>query len=78
MLCNTYDEAMSPDSKAFWEPGIQKEEDSIRENNAFELLECKPNMNVIPCRYVFRVKKDVGPKVRIVAKGFRQVSAVGL
>ena len=68
--------------KAFWEPGINnqqsKEEDSIRENNTFELVERKKNMNVIPCRYVFRVKKDVGPKVRIVAKGFRQVSAVGL
>ena len=27
-------------------------------------------------RYVFRVKKDVGPKVRIVAKGFSQVPGV--
>ena len=33
-------------------------------------------MHFIPCRYVFRVKKDVGPKVRIVAKGFRQVPGV--
>eukprot|EP00171_Calliarthron_tuberculosum_P002755 IDg2755t1 len=33
-------------------------------------------MHVLPCRYVFRVKKDVGPKVRIVAKGFRQVHGV--
>ena len=73
---NTYDAAMSPDSKAFWEPGIKKEEDSIRENNMFELVERKSNMNVIPCRYVFRVKKDVGPNVRIVAKGFRQVPGV--
>ena len=69
---NTYDEAMSP------EPGIKKEEDSIRENITFELVERKPHMNVIPCRYVFRVKKDVGPKVRIVvAKGFRHVPGVG-
>lgn len=29
-------------------------------------------MNVIPCRYVFSVKNGE-PKVRIVAKGFRQV-----
>ena len=32
-------------------------------------------MNVIPCRYVFRVKNGE-PKVRIVAKGFRQVHGV--
>ena len=31
---------------------------------------------VILCRYVFRVKKDVGPKVRIVAKGFRKEPGV--
>ena len=73
---STYSEAMSPDNKDFWEPGIKKEEDSIRANNTFELVERQPHMNVIPCRYVFRVKKDVGPKVRIVAKGFRQVPGV--
>ena len=73
---STYSEAMSDDNKDFWEPGIKKEEDSIRENKTFELVERKPNMHVIPCRYVFRVKKDVGPKVRIVAKGFRQVPGV--
>ena len=32
-------------------------------------------MNVLPCRYVFRVKQG-NPKVRIVAKGFRQVQGV--
>ena len=73
---STYAEAMSPDNKDFWEPGIKKEEDSIKANNTFELVERQPHMNVIPCRYVFRVKKDVGPKVRIVAKGFRQVPGV--
>ena len=40
------------------------------------LVDRKPHMNVIRCRYVFRVKRDVGPKVRIVAKGFRQVPVV--
>eukprot|EP00171_Calliarthron_tuberculosum_P012426 IDg12426t1 len=33
-------------------------------------------MHVLPCRYVFRMKTDVGPKVRIVAKGFRQIQGV--
>ena len=73
---NTYDEAMSPDNKTFWEPGTKKEEDSIRENNTFELVDRKANMNVIPCRYVFRVQRDVGPKVCIFAMGRRQVPGV--
>lgn len=33
-------------------------------------------MHVIPWRYVFCIKNDAGPKVRIVAKGFRQVQGV--
>lgn len=30
-------------------------------------------MHVIPCRYVFKVKKDVGSKACTVVKEFRQV-----
>ena len=73
---NSYAQATSPENIDFWMPGIQKGGDSIRENGTFELVERTPNMHVIPCRYVFRVKPDVGPKVRIVAKGFRQVHGV--
>lgn len=72
---NSYDEATSPDNIDFWAPGIKKEEDSIRENKTFTLVDRRPDMNVIPSRYVFRVKAG-GPKVRIVAKGFRQVHGV--
>ena len=71
----SYSEAMSPDNIDFWAPGIQREEDCIRENNTFTLVERQPGMHVLPCRYVFKVKNS-GPKVRIVAKGFRQVHGV--
>lgn len=30
-------------------------------------------MHVLPCRYDFNIKKDVGPKVCIVVKGFRRL-----
>eukprot|EP00171_Calliarthron_tuberculosum_P023309 IDg23309t1 len=72
----SYEEAKSPDNIDFWLPGITKEEESIRKNMTFELVERQSGMHVIPCRYVFRVKADVGPKVRIVAKGFRQIEGV--
>ena len=39
---NTYGQAMSDDNKGFWEPGIKKEEDSLKANNTFELVERKP------------------------------------
>lgn len=69
----SYADAMSSENSAYWSPAIKKEEDSLRENKTFQLVERTPEMHVIPSRYVFRVKKDVGPKVRIVAKGFRQI-----
>ena len=68
----SYTEATRPDNIDFWAPGIKREEDSLRENKTFILVEREPHMHVLPCRYVFRVKSS-GPKVRIVAKGFRQV-----
>lgn len=35
-------------------------------------------MHVLPYRYVFRIKTDIGPKVRIVAKVFRQIQGGGV
>eukprot|EP00171_Calliarthron_tuberculosum_P022031 IDg22031t1 len=72
----SYEEARMPENIDFWLPGIRKEEDSIRKNNTFVLVDRKPHMHVLPCRYVFKIKTDVGPKVRIVAKGFRQIHGV--
>eukprot|EP00171_Calliarthron_tuberculosum_P022843 IDg22843t1 len=73
---SSYSDATSPANIDFWKSAILKEENSIRENNTFTLVVRKSNMHVLPCRYVFKVKKDVGPKVRIVAKGFRQIHGV--
>lgn len=67
---------MSPRHRDFWLPSVQKAEDALRANGTFQLLERTSDMHVIHCRYVFRTKKDVGPKVRIVANAFRQVPGV--
>ena len=72
---NSYAEATSPENVDFWLPGIKKEEDSIRENKTFKFVERCKDMNVLPCRYIFKLKNG-SPKVRIVAKGFRQVHRV--
>eukprot|EP00171_Calliarthron_tuberculosum_P023532 IDg23532t1 len=72
----SYEEANSAENIDYWLPGIRKEEESIRKNETFTLVERTPKMHVIPCRYVFRIKANVGPKVRIVAKGFRQIQGV--
>ena len=71
----SYEEATRPENIDFWSPGIKREEDSLRENKTFDLVERKPGMNVVPSRYVFKVKHGK-PKARICAKGFRQVHGV--
>ena len=68
----SYSDAMNLENIDFWAPVIKRKEDCIRDNKTFELVERKPWMNVLPSRYVFKIKNN-GPKVRIVAKGFRQV-----
>lgn len=56
-------DAVSPPNKDFWEPRIRKEEKSIREINKIELVSRQLGMDIIFCRYVFRVKKKLVPKV---------------
>ncbi len=70
VLCS-YTEAMSLENMDFWTPAIEKEHNSIRENNTFSIIPRQKGMSVIPCKYVFKLKNGV-PKVRIVAKGYRQ------
>ena len=68
---SSFAQATSPELINFWKPAIDKEEEAIRENGTFSIVERPPNVPVIPCRYVFQLKKDK-PKVRIVAKGYKQ------
>ena len=67
----SYREATTPENIDFWMPGIKREEEAIQMNGTFTFVNRLPEMNVIPCKYVFKVKNG-RPKVRIVAKGFRQ------
>eukprot|EP00171_Calliarthron_tuberculosum_P004208 IDg4208t1 len=70
-LPQSYAEAASPANNDFWSLGIKREEDTIRKNNTFTFVKYQPEMHVILCKYVFKVKYHL-PKVRIFAKGFRQ------
>ena len=72
-LPRSYQEAMNEHNAPYWSAAIKIEEDALRLNKTFEIVERTPEMHVIPFLYVFRVKKDVGPKVRICAKGFAQL-----
>ncbi len=73
----TYTEATSPGNADFMMPAIDKEESSIDRNKTWDLVKRTPDMNVLPCMYIFTLK-DSGPKARIVAKGYRQLHEVNV
>ncbi len=68
---STFSEALLPENKEFWLPAVKSEENSLIENSTFTIVPRDPNISVIPCKYIFKLKNGT-PKVRIVAKGFRQ------
>ncbi len=68
---SSYKAATSPENIAFWQPGIDREQDCIARNHTWDLVDYSPNMKVLPCKYVFKIKENK-PKVRLVALGCRQ------
>ncbi len=71
----SYKAATNENCSDFWAPGIEKEHDSLLKNKTWELVKREPQMHVLPCKYVFRVKNG-GPKARVVALGCHQLYGV--
>lgn len=67
--------ATSTNNVDFWQPGIDREHECLERNSTWTLVDYKPGMKVLPCKYVFKVKGNK-PKVRLVALGCRQLYGV--
>ena len=70
-----YKSAVSQENIDFWSPGIDKEHDCLIRNKTWTLVDRTPDMHVLPCKYVFRVKNGA-PKARLVALGCRQLYGI--
>ena len=71
----SYRSAVNLDNYDFWKPGIDREHDCLLRNRTWEIVDLKPGMHVLPCKYVFKIKENK-PKVRLVALGCRQVHGI--
>ena len=74
---NYGDAAKSP----HWRQAMDAEFNALQRTGTWALVPPKPNMNVVGCKWVFRVKhRPDGSislyKARLVAKGFHQLSGV--
>lgn len=71
----SYKTATAPENIDFWQPGIDREHDCLHRNKTWELIDYSPEMKVLPCKYIFKLKENK-PKVRLVALGCRQLFGV--
>lgn len=71
----TFKQATSAGFASIWTSAIDSEHDSLIRNLTWKLDKRTAHMNVLPSKYVFRMKTS-GPKARVVAVGFLQVHGV--
>lgn len=72
----TVEEALSRHDAKQWKVAIQEELDAMKKNHTWVLVEPNQASNIIDSKWLFRIKKEAGNKIRykarLVARGFRQ------
>ncbi|CAH2092873.1 unnamed protein product [Euphydryas editha] len=74
---STYEEAVSGPNRSEWLSAMQEEYRSLLENNVWQLVDRPNNVNIIKCKWVYKLKTDsvgnlIRYKARLVARGFTQ------
>ncbi|KAL0882308.1 hypothetical protein ABMA27_000825 [Loxostege sticticalis] len=75
----TYKQALNSSDAEKWQASINEELEAHKKNNTWTLVEKPPNVNVIGCKWVFRIKEEpTGPrfKSRLCAKGYAQTKGI--
>ncbi|XP_063946003.1 uncharacterized mitochondrial protein AtMg00820-like [Daucus carota subsp. sativus] len=68
-------------SKQEWREAMGAEFNALRRNGTWSLVPAKPGMNVLPCKWVFKIKKRVDGSIErykacLVANGFHQQEGI--
>jgi len=77
----TIEEAKKRADWPMWEEAIQKELDALQKANTWDVVEHPPGKNIVSCKWVFRIKKDLEGRIakykaQLIARGFTQVYGV--
>lgn len=73
----TIEEALSRHDGVQWKKAMMEEYRSLLQNNTWDLVDLPPNRKAIPCKWIFKTKRDgdgaiVRHKARLVIKGYAQ------
>ena len=80
-LMPMYEEAQKRSDWPKWKIAIQEELNNLKETRTWRLVERPAGANVVDCRCVLRIKKNLAGEVerykaRLVAKGFTQIHGI--
>jgi transposase InsO family protein len=73
----TFEDALRSENSAEWKRAMDREITSLKENQTWILTDLPPGAKAIPCKWVFRLKKNPDGSIdkykgRLVVKGFSQ------
>ncbi|CAD7078080.1 unnamed protein product [Hermetia illucens] len=68
----TFEEAINSEESKNWIKAMNKEIESLKSNNTWELIENTENKKVIDVKWVYNKKSDNIYKARLVVRGFQQ------
>ena len=76
----TYSQAVKSKDEEKWRVAIQKEMDSLAENETWELVPLPHGRKAVGCKWVFKIKTtpkgEERYKARLVAKGYSQIEGI--
>ena len=77
----TFQDAITSPQSDDWKMALDEEIRSLSEQNVYEVVQQSPDVNPLPCKWVFKIKYDRNGniqrfKARLVAKGYKQISGI--
>ena len=79
----TFQDAITCPHSDGWKMALHEEIRSLSEQNVYEVVQQSPDVNPLPCKWVFKIKYDRNGNIqrfkgRLVAKGYKQISGIEL
>ena len=77
----TFQDAITSPQSDDWKMALDEEIRSLSEQNVYKVVQQSPDVNPLPCKWVFKIKYDRNGniqrfKARLVAKGYKQISGI--